>query len=173
MYNMTKWRKFKTSSNRAFFFFFGRNLCTVVCSYCCQSLWCGHINQQPTGLLIYITCSNSLAVPYPKGFYFCLYSPLMCFFLALTHDSGSVSQIQLESVFSYRVWIQWKFIQFVQRLIPETCWHVLQTWTSFGMISLVKVCSMGVGANDFTDRIDFDSRFRHTWLLLLASKCTT
>jgi len=41
------------------------------------------------------------------------------------------------------------------------------------MIPLVKLCSVGVGANNFTDRIDFDSRFRYTLLLLLASKCIT
>lgn len=74
------------------------------------------------------------------------------------------SQIQLENVLLYREWIQWEFIQFVQGLLPDTCCHILWTWTSFGVISVVKLCTMGKGANDLIDRIDFDSRFRHTSL---------
>lgn len=125
-------------------------------------LWCD-VNQRLTGLSHLWYLQQFISSVLFKGL---LFLALQAFNVLLPGTDTWLwesSQIQLENVLSYREWIQWEFIQFMQGLIPDTCCHVLWTWTSFGVISVVKLCSVEMGANDLMDRIDFDSRFRYTF----------
>lgn len=142
----------------------------VLCSYCSQSSWCCHVNQWLTGLSHLWYLQQFISSVLFKGL---LFLALQSFNVLLPGTDTWLwesSQMQLENVLSYREWIQWEFIQFAQGLTPDACCHVLWTWTSLGVISVVKLCTVGMGANDLIDRIDFGSRFRHSFFLLQASK---
>lgn len=135
----------------------------MLCCYCSQSLWCSHVNQWLTGLSHLWYLQQFISSVLFKGL---LFLALQSFNVLLSGTDTWLwesSQIQLENVLFYREWIQWEFIKFFQGLIPSTCCHLLWTWTSVGVISVVKLCTIGKGANDLIDGIEFYSRFRHTF----------